>query len=98
MMHLLFPDEAFCMEMLDTEWQVFTCFDYIEPIENNEPKTVPTYNWSGTELTISGITPTKYAYNIQLADGKIYSHDGADKCISNSLENTSFTDYTTIVV
>ena len=98
MMHLLFPDEAFCMEMIDTEWQVFTCFDYTEPTENNEPKTVPTYSWSGAELTISGMSPTNYAFNIRLTDGKLYSYVGYDKCISNSLENTSFTDYTTSVV
>lgn len=98
MMHLLFPDEAFCMEMIDTEWQVYTCFDYTEPTENNEPKTVPTYSWSGTELTISGITPTDYATGIQLADGKVYASSNDKYCISSNLENTSFNEFNISVV
>lgn len=93
LMHLLFPDEAFCMEMLDTEWQVYTCFDYTEPTESNEPKAVPTYSWSGSELTVTDITPSDYATSIQLVDGRIYATDNSNVIISNNLTNTSYTSY-----
>ena len=93
MMHLLFPDEAFCMEMIDTEWQVFTCFDYAEPTESNEPKAVPTYSWSGAELTISDITPADYATGIRLVDNKIYASNDTSIAISKGITNTSYNKY-----
>ena len=93
MMTLLFPDEAFCQEMLGTEWQVYTCFDYTEPTGSNEPKATPTYSWEGSELTISDITPTDYATGIQLVDGRIRVNNTAGIAISNGLANSNYTKY-----
>lgn len=96
-MTLLFPDEAFCMEMLDTEWQVFTCFGYTAPTGKNEPKTAPTYKFSGSVLSISEITPTDYYRNLQIVDEKIraINTDGKTVAVSKNLTNTSYTTYNT---
>ena len=96
-MTLLFPDEAYCMEMLDTEWQVYTCFDYTSPTGALEPKATPTYKWIGSALSVSGITPADYYRNLQIVDEKIraISTDGETIAISSNLANTTYTTYNT---
>ena len=94
-MTLLFPDEVYCMEMLDTEWQVYTCFDYTAPTGNLEPKTAPTYKWIGSELSVSGMVPASYYRNLQIVDEKVRAIDtnGDIVAISSNLTNTSYTTY-----
>ena len=96
-MTLLFPDEAFCMEMLDTEWAVYTCFDYTAPTGTNEPKTAPTYKFSGAALTVSGMSPTNYYRNLQIVDEKVRAvkTNGKIVAISDNLTNTSYKTYDT---
>ena len=96
-MTLLFPDEVYCMEMLDTEWQVYTCFDYTAPTGNLEPKTAPTYKWVGSELSVSGMNPTNYYRDLQIVDEKVRAikTDGKIIAISDNLSNTSFKTYGT---
>ena len=96
-MTLLFPDEAFCMEMLDTEWAVYTCFDYTAPTGTNEPKAAPTYKFSGAALTVSGMSPTNYYRNLQIVDEKVRAVKTSGKIIavSDNLSNTSFITYGT---
>ena len=96
-MTLLFPDEVYCMEMLDTEWQVYTCFDYTAPTGSLEPKTAPTYKWVGSELSISGMNPTNYYRDLQIVDEKVRAikTDGKIIAISDNLSNISFTTYGT---
>ena len=94
-MVLLFPDEAFCMEMLDTEWQVYTCFDYSAPTGSLEPKTAPTYKWVGSTLSVSGMTPADYYKNLQIVDEKVraINTSGNVVAVSDNLTNTSYTSY-----
>ena len=96
-MTLLFPDEAYCMEMLDTEWQVYTCFDYTAPTGSLEPKAAPTYKWVGSELSISGMKPTNYYRDLQIVDEKVRAikTDGKIIAVSDNLSNTSFKTYGT---
>lgn len=96
-MTLLFPDEVYCMEMLDTEWQVYTCFDYTAPTGSLEPKTAPTYKWVGSELSISGMNPTNYYRDLQIVDEKVRAikTDGKIIAVSDNLSNTSFKTYGT---
>ena len=96
-MTLLFPDEVYCMEMLDTEWQVYTCFDYTAPTGSLEPKAAPTYKWIGSELSISGMNPTKYYRDLQIVDEKVRAikTDGKIIAVSDNLSNTSFKTYGT---
>ena len=96
-MTLLFPDEAYCMEMLDTEWQVYTCFDYSAPTGTMEPKTAPTYKWVGSELTVSGMAPSKCYRNIQIVDEKVRAIkvSGDIVSVSENLNNTSYVAYST---
>ena len=96
-MTLLFPDEAFCMEMLDTEWAVYTCFDYTAPTGTNEPKAAPTYKFSGSALTVSGMSPTNYYRNLQIVDEKVRAVKTSGKiiAISDNLANTSYKTYDT---
>ena len=96
-MTLLFPDEAFCMEMLDTEWAVYTCFDYTAPTGTNEPKAAPTYKFSGAALTVSGMSPTNYYRNLQIVDEKVRAIKTSGKiiAISDNLANTSYKTYDT---
>lgn len=96
-MTLLFPDEVFCMEMLDTEWAVYTCFDYTAPTGTNEPKAAPTYKFSGAALTVSGMNPTSYYRNLQIVDEKVKAVKTSGKiiAISDNLSNTIFTTYGT---
>ena len=94
-MTLLFPDEVYCMEMLDTEWQVYTCFDYTAPTGNLEPKTAPTYKWVGSELSVSGMNPTNYYRDLQIVDEKVRAikTDGKIIAISDNLSNRSYKTY-----
>ena len=96
-MILLFPDEVYCMEMLDTEWQVYTCFDYTAPTGTLEPKAAPTYKWVGSELSISGMKPTNYYRDLQIVDEKVRAikTDGKIIAVSDNLSNTSFKTYGT---
>ena len=96
-MTLLFPDEVYCMEMLDTEWQVYTCFDYTAPTGSLEPKAAPTYKWVGSELSISGMKPTNYYRDLQIVDEKVRAikTDGKIIAVSDNLSNTSFKTYGT---
>ena len=96
-MTLLFPDEVYCMEMLDTEWQVYTCFDYTAPTGSLEPKAAPTYKWVGSELSISGMRPTNYYRDLQIVDEKVRAikTDGKIIAVSDNLSNTSFKTYGT---
>lgn len=96
-MTLLFPDEVFCMEMLDTEWAVYTCFDYTAPTGTNEPKAAPTYKFSGAALTVSGMNPTSYYRNLQIVDEKVKAVKTSGKiiAISDNLANTSYKTYDT---
>ena len=96
-MTLLFPDEVFCMEMLDTEWAVYTCFDYTAPTGTNEPKAAPTYKFSGAALTVSGMKPASYYRDLQIVDEKVRAikTDGKIIAISDNLSNISFTTYGT---
>ena len=96
-MTLLFPDEAYCMEMLDTEWQVYTCFDYSAPTGSLEPKTAPTYKWSGSALSVSGMAPASYYRNLQIVDEKVRAikTNGKIIAVSDNLSNTSFITYGT---
>ena len=96
-MTLLFPDEVYCMEMLDTEWQVYTCFDYTAPTGTLEPKAAPTYKWVGSELSISGMKPTNYYRDLQIVDEKVRAikTDGKIIAVSDNLSNTSFKTYGT---
>ena len=96
-MTLLFPDEVYCMEMLDTEWQVYTCFDYTAPTGSLEPKTTPTYKWVGSELSVSGMAPSKCYRNIQIVDEKVRAikMSGNIVSVSENLNNTSYVTYST---
>ena len=96
-MTLLFPDEVFCMEMLDTEWAVYTCFDYTAPTGTNEPKAAPTYKFSGAALTVSGMKPASYYRDLQIVDEKVRAikTDGKIIAVSDNLSNTSFKTYGT---
>ena len=94
-MTLLFPDEVYCMEMLDTEWQVYTCFDYTAPTGSLEPKAAPTYKWVGSELSVSGMVPSKCYRNIQIVDGKVRAIkvSGDIVSVSENLNNTIYVAY-----
>ena len=94
-MTLLFPDEVYCMEMLDTEWQVYTCFDYTAPTGSLEPKAAPTYKWVGSELDVSGMTPAEYYRNLQIVDEKVRAikTSGDIASISENLFNNNYTRY-----
>ena len=96
-MTLLFPDEVYCMEMLDTEWQVYTCFDYTAPTGSLEPKAAPTYKWSGATLSVSGMKPANYYRDLQIVDEKVRAikTDGKIIAVSDNLSNTSFITYGT---
>lgn len=87
-LHLVFPTENICQELLDSEWQVYTVYSTTAPSDSNEPTTIPTYRWSLVSSSVS--VTTGRAYDVQLVDNRPFFKGDEDMYGTTNAANDSW--------